>query len=172
MRQAEHCYTPELSPVVAHLGRDPEQEGDDGATSPQTEPTAEDADLISICAQMIGIAHTRIVIAAADEYAPDEGPLHDRYARLHTEWCALGARLLRARAPVTLGGVLAMAKLALVEAIRDGDDAIEEPPDILAWITRQAVVWAAGEDEAVPPPRSFPVDWPGTAETALADAAA
>ena len=137
--------------------------GDNGAVC-----AADDAELVVICAQMIGNQHARDEIAEADESAPDDGPLHAQYEQLHAEWCALAERLTRAPAPATNGGVRAISRLALSLLPRDADGRLAAPSHVIPWLRNQAIVWAAGESDRLPPPDTLPADWRQTETEAVA----
>ena len=58
------------------------------------EPVDTEGELIMTCARLLGLWHEREALRAADEWAPDEGPLHPRYAALDKKEGQFRRRLL------------------------------------------------------------------------------
>jgi hypothetical protein len=82
------------------------------------EPASTEGELIMTCARLLGLWHEREALRTADEWAPDEGPLHPRYAALDKKEAQLRRRLLILGIPTTREGAVALAKLAFLEAER------------------------------------------------------
>jgi hypothetical protein len=83
-----------------------------------------EAQLILICARLVGIYHECRALNAADNWAPDKGPLNPRYDALLREETALRRRLLHLGIPATREGAVALAKVAFVDAERTHDGII------------------------------------------------
>jgi hypothetical protein len=75
-----------------------------------------EVELIMTCARMLGLWHEREVLRAADEWAPDEGPVHPRYVALDKKEGQLRRRLLGLGIPTTRAGAVALANVAFLEA--------------------------------------------------------
>ena len=82
------------------------------------EPVDTEGELIMTCARLLGLWHEREALRAADEWAPDEGPLHPRYAALDKKEGQFRPRLRGLGIPASRAGAVALAKVAFLEAER------------------------------------------------------
>lgn len=120
-----------------------------------------DAELIGLCDRLVAVRAEQNVVADADPWAPDDGPLSGRYSALGDEWVRLVGCLPNARPPTTLEGVRAAARMVWDTAIsgaRDNQGRVHSE-SCIDWIRLTVIAWAAGTSEAV----QLPTYWPPSA---------
>jgi hypothetical protein len=109
----------------------------------------QDTEIILLCAKYIACWHQQRVIAIADEWAPDKGPLHLRYAELGAKEREIAHKLYQLGRPRTKGGIAAMAELALTSWPRTLNGLA--CTDITRWMAMAVVQGVAEADEPVDP---------------------
>jgi len=127
------------------------------------EPSGDDAELIAACNRFVALWPELEAVLDADPWAPDNGPLHDRYKAIHAGYWAFLDFIWHAKPPVTADGRLAIARAAVATAERKNDGLPSESP--FAWLRLTAMVWCAGETEAV----LLPDYWPPSSGVEVAD---
>jgi hypothetical protein len=86
--------------------------------------TADESEMIHVCARLVAIRHELAVLTDADDYAADKGPLHARYTELHSESRDLRDQLRVLGIPRTDDGRGALAKVAIGECERTYEDVV------------------------------------------------
>jgi hypothetical protein len=80
-----------------------------------------DAEIVLLCAKLVGLHHEQEVIQDADDYAPDKGPLQPRFAAINAEQRQIIGQLYKLAPPSTTGAVAALAAAAAVWWPRNAD---------------------------------------------------
>jgi hypothetical protein len=108
-----------------------------------------DAEIIRLCAKYVALWHEQRVIAIADEWAADKGPLHPRYEELGAKERDIARRLYKLGRPRTRGGIAAMAQVALASWPKT--EIGLACTDITPWVAMAVVQGVAETDEPVDP---------------------
>ncbi len=121
------------------------------------EPGGDDAELIAACDRFVACQAELEAILDADEWAPDDGPLHDRYEAVHKGDMAFLAFLRdAAKPPVSPEGRVAIAKAALASVGRTNAGRLPSE-STFDWLRKTATVWCAGGAETVLLPDYWPL---------------
>ena len=132
--------------------------------SAATMPAAEAA-RIKLLARLLALDCERDALSDADEWAPDEGPLHDRWEEIRKEECATFRQLCHLGHPETPAGAMLAARLVLVfTGVRKPDGTLE-CDSFGTWLRIAALVGSAGRPEQMKIGPSL-LKWLGEAEPA------
>lgn len=109
----------------------------------------QESEIILLCAKFVAIWHEQRVIAEADEWAPDKGPLHPRYEALGAREREIMHRLYKLGRPRTKGGIAAMAEVALTSWPRTVNGLA--CTDITRWMAMAVIQGVTGNNERADP---------------------
>jgi hypothetical protein len=109
-----------------------------------------DAEIILLCAKYVALWHEQQVIAGADEWAADRGPLHARFEAISAKTSEIARKLYGLRPPSTQGGISAMAEAAITHWPMRADHKLE-CASISDWMALAVVQGVTGNDRRIYP---------------------
>ena len=110
----------------------------------------QDTEIILLCAKYVALWHEQRVIADADEWAADRGPLHARFEAITAKTREIACKLYGFRPPSTKGGISAMAAAAITHWPMRADHSLQ-CESIGDWMALAVVQGVTGNDRRIYP---------------------
>jgi hypothetical protein len=119
-----------------------------GPTEPATSPEAQ---RIMLLAQIVSLQQERRALSDTDEWAPDKGPLHTRYAEALEQEHEINRRLYHLGLPETLAAARLAARVALAETADRNSDGSVRCEDFGDWLVMAVFQGVTGVRERIDP---------------------